>query len=650
MKPEQALTLPSTLRKHAAANDTVAIMQAIDTQGTSPERAELLFKELYSQVVTVVSQLRSIGIGRNDRVAVALPNGPEAAVAFLAIASGATYAPLNPNYRAPEYEFYLKDLEAKALIVQPGVAEPAREVAQQLNIPVIELSPRLDAAAGMFELNASGVSVPNRSVSASTAPETLAPETLAPETLDFAEPDDTAMILHTSGTTSRPKMVPLSHRNLCTSAYNVAATLDLTETDRCLNVMPLFHIHGLIGALLSSMVAGASVVCTPGFDASRFLGWLKAHQPTWYSAVPTMHQSVLAQAQQQGVPSSPLRLIRSSSAAMPARVMADIEAIFAVPVIEAYGMTEASHQMASNPLPPATRKPRSVGIAGQTKVAIAATDSNELLPQGHSGEVVIQGDAVTQGYVSNPAANDQAFFDGWFRTGDQGYLDEEGYLFLQGRLKEIVNRGGEKISPLEVDEVLMGRPEVHQAVAFGIPHPTLGEDLAAAVVLKPGVEITADSLRDHLFSRVASFKVPSQIILVDAIPKGATGKLQRIGLAEKLAEQLNADYVAPRNEIEQAVADVIQQILKCDRISVTENFFVMGGDSLKGTQVTSRLSAQYGVNLPNTSLFRYPTVESLATEIIRLKDEDEGAVQDVLAQLEGLSPEEIESLLQSANQ
>jgi acyl carrier protein len=361
-----------------------------------------------------------------------------------------------------------------------------------------------------------------------------------------------------------------------------------------------------------------------------------------------MHQAALAQAQQYGIPDTALRLIRSSSAAMSARIRAEMEATFGVPVIEAYGMTEASHQMTSNPLPPAPRKPRSVGLPGQTEVAIAAMTTNELLPQGKIGEVVIRGEAVMQGYASHPEANANIFFEGWFRTGDQGYLDEDGYLFLQGRLKEVVNRGGEKVSPVEVDEVLMELPEVDQAVAFAVPHPTLGEDLVAAVVLKPSAQTTSGALRDYLFLKVAAFKVPSQIIVVDAIPKGATGKLQRMGLADKLADQLQAEFIAPRDAMEQAIAAVIQELLKCDRLSITENFFVLGGDSLKGTQVMSRLSAQFGIELPNTLLFRYPTVMELAMAVrplIAADTADNGVVNDLMAQLAGLPPEEIERLL-----
>jgi acyl-CoA synthetase (AMP-forming)/AMP-acid ligase II len=347
-----------------------------------------------------------------------------------------------------------------------------------------------------------------------------------------------ALILHTSGTTSRPKIVPLLQRNLVASARNIGSSLALTPADRCLNVMPLFHIHGLIAAVTSSLAAGASIWCAPGFDALKFFGWMKDAQPTWYTAVPTMHQAILSRAARNSdvIDAVPLRFIRSSSASLPAQVMLELARTFKAPVIEAYGMTEATHQMASNPLPPRAQKPGSVGLAAGPKVRIAHEVENRLIDG--TGEIVISGDNVTPGYESNPDANAKSFFEAegrrWFRTGDQGALDDEGYLSLTGRLKEIINRGGEKISPLEVDGVLLDHPAIVQVVAFAMPHPKLGEEVAAAVVLREGHTATEREIRDFAASRMADFKVPRRVIILEEIPKGATGKLQRIGLAEKL--------------------------------------------------------------------------------------------------------------------
>ena len=343
------------------------------------------------------------------------------------------------------------------------------------------------------------------------------------------------MVLHTSGTTSRPKIVPLSQRNLCASAASIARTLQFVSGDCGLNIMPLFHIHGLIAGVLAPLSAGSQVFCTPGFNALKFFGWMEEAKPTWYTAVPTMHQTIVARAGKNldVIARHPLRFMRSSSSSMPPQVIRELEAVFKAPLIEAYGMTEATHQMTSNPLPPGERKPGTVGRAAGPEVAIMAGDGS-LLGAGGVGEIVIRGDSVTAGYENNPAANAEGYREGWFRTGDQGVMDEAGYVSITGRLKEIINRGGEKISPREVDELLMDHPAVAQVVCFGMPHPKLGEEVAAVVVLREGQAATERELQAFVAGRAADYKVPKKILFMDEIPKGATGKLQRIGLAQKL--------------------------------------------------------------------------------------------------------------------
>jgi acyl-CoA synthetase (AMP-forming)/AMP-acid ligase II len=343
--------------------------------------------------------------------------------------------------------------------------------------------------------------------------------------------EDIALVLHTSGTTSRPKIVPLSHANVCASAVHISKSLLLTADDRCLNIMPLFHIHGLMAAVLASLAVGGNVYCTPGFNAMKVFGWLNEAQPTWYTAVPTMHQAILARAERNRgiVAKSNLRFIRSSSSSLPPNVMAELEKTFKCPVIESYGMTEAAHQMSSNPLPPNPRKAGSVGLPAGPEIAIMDNDGS-LLANGSIGEIVIRGPNVSLGYEANPKANEAAFTHGWFRTGDQGQMDADGYLRITGRLKEIINRGGEKISPREVDEVLLQHPSVAQAVTFAIPDPKLGEEVGVAIVLKEGQTLDKQAVKDFASSKLASFKIPRTILFVDEIPKGATGKLVRLGL------------------------------------------------------------------------------------------------------------------------
>ena len=481
------------------------------------DRPALSFGGLIAQAEATVSALNERGIGRNDRVAIVLPNGPEMASAFISVGCGATTAPLNPAYREKELDFYLSDLNAKALLVAHGSMTPARDAARARNIPVLEIDWAKQDPAGTFRIlgDVSGEPIASGG---------------------FAAPEDGALVLHTSGTTSRPKIVPLTHQNVCASAVNIAETLRLTPEDTCLNVMPLFHIHGLIAAVLSSLSASASVFCTPGFNALNFFSFLGDIKPSWYTAVPTMHQTILTRAgrNQEIVDQAKLRFIRSSSSSLPPQVMVELEKVFTCPVIEAYGMTEAAHQMASNPLPDAHRKPGSVGIAAGPEVAIMAQNGGALLTPGDTGEIVIRGENIFGGYESNAAANAEAFSGDWFRTGDQGVMDEDGYISITGRLKEIINRGGEKISPREVDDILMDHPAVQQVVTFAIPHEKLGEDIAAAIVLRDGQAVTENDVREFARSRLADFKVPRKVLILDEIPKGATGKLQRIGLATKL--------------------------------------------------------------------------------------------------------------------
>ena len=487
-----------------------------DVALSAPGRKVLSYDGLRSHVDKTVQRLAELGVARNDTVAIVLPNGPEMASAFIAIGAAATTAPLNPSYRGEEFAFYLSDLKPKLLVIDNNNDSPAVTCAQNLGINVVRLSSQSTDPAGKFDLL--GDATTKTSVQS-----------------EFAEVDDISLVLHTSGTTSRPKLVPLSQQNIIASARNVSRSLSLTSDDCCLNIMPLFHIHGLIAAVLGSMYVGGSVNCTPGFNALKFFQWLDEVKPSWYTGVPTMHQAILSRASrnQEIINKAKLRFLRSSSASLPPKVMKQLVEIFDVPVIEAYGMTEAAHQMASNPLPLGTQKPGSVGLAAGPNVSIMNKEGKHLQSE-EIGEIVIKGENVTTGYLYNEAANATAFTDGWFRTGDQGRIDKDGYLSLAGRLKEIINRGGEKISPREVDEIILDHDSVAQVVTFAMPHDKLGEEVVAAVVLEEGRTTDEDELRSYAAQRLADFKVPKKIVFLEEIPKGPTGKLQRIGLAEKL--------------------------------------------------------------------------------------------------------------------
>jgi acyl-CoA synthetase (AMP-forming)/AMP-acid ligase II/acyl carrier protein len=574
----------------------------------------LSHRELYARIVSMVQALNHLGIGRDNRVAIVLPPGPDLALAFLAVAAGATSAPLNHSYLQKDFEFYLRDCSARALFVLRGDDSPARAAAEILRVPVIELTP-LKEGGGVFDSLPSGH--------------------------HFAGADDIALVLHTSGTTSRPKRVPLSHQNICASARNIAATLQLQPNDISLSVMPLFHIHGL-ACLLAAIGAGGSCVCAPSFRPDQFSIWLESWKPTWISAVPTMLQAYL-DLPLDSFRAGALRFIRSSSAALPSTVLDGLERLFRVPVIESYGMTEAAHQMASNRLPPHARKPGSVGLPAGPQVAILDAHG---APSLGVGEVCVMGPNVTRGYEDNPEANAAAFCSGWFRTGDQGYFDEDGYLFITGRLKEQINRGGEKIAPREIDEALLAYPAVRQAVAFAVPHSSLGEDIAAAVVLRADSSCSEAALRTFLLDRIPAFKVPTRIIFVDDVPKGPTGKVQRIGLADRLAQFLALVYEPPVTQMEECIAKTIEEVLGREGVGRQDNFFALGGDSLRATQVLTRLQQTLAIELPVPLLFRLPTAALLGTHLDQLIDSR--ATDMLAAALAALPPEEQARLLDEA--
>lgn len=580
---------------------------------SAPGRKSLTYNRLLANVNKAASEISAQGIHRNNRLAIVLPNGPEMAVAFLAVTACATSAPLNPSYRAEEFEFYLSDLNARAVIVQSSTNSPAVSAANKLNIPIIELIPNEAEEAGVFDFRAPAADSSNQ--------------------VEYARPEDTALVLHTSGTTSKPKIVPLSQANICSSAQNIQKFLKLRPNDACLNVMPLFHVHGLVAALLASITAGARIICTPGFVAPEFFNWMSECRPTWYTAVPTIHQSVLKRAPQNSsiIAASSLRFIRSCSSPLSPNTMRELEGLFKIPVIEAYGMTEASHQIASNPLPPRRRKSGSVGLATGTKIAIM-DDAGAFVPDGETGEIVIQGENVIESYENNPEANRNGFTDGWFRTGDQGFLDTSKYLFITGRLKEIINRGGEKISPREIDDILLEHPAVSQAIAFAVPDPQMGEDIAAAVVLKDNQEASERELQDFAATRLADFKIPRRLLFVKEIPKGPTGKPQRIQLAKTLGVSFesksetkpHAVFQPPRTDVERLLAQIWGEVLGLPQVGVLHTFIELGGDSLLATRIVSRLSESLQVEMSPRDFFRTPTIETMAKVIENKLLEDMG--------------------------
>jgi len=461
--------------------------------------------DLRKRVAAIAAQLCAAGVERGGRVAIVLPNGPEIVEVLLGVAAaGAAAAPLNPAYTEPEYRFYLDDLAPQLLVVGAGAAPVARAAAD--SIPIVEVSARAGAEP---LLTRDGAELPADRDGADGAPE------------------DVALLLHTSGTTSRPKQVPLLQRNLTSQAHSIAAHYALSADDVSYCAMPLFHVHGLIASTLAQLAAGGTVIVPRRFSPRRFWGQARDCGVTWLSAGPTLHRMIL---DQPGAPAGPLRFVRSCSSALSPELMSEAEARYGVPMIEAYGMTENTHQMTSNPLPPAERLPGSVGVPAGADVRIVDAAGADV-PPGTPGEVAIHGPGLTPGYLGNAAANAEAFFAGWFRTGDEGVL-EDGYLRLRGRLKEMIIRGGENISPYEIEAVLQAHPQVAEAVVFGVDDRKYGQTVAAAVVVRGAVG--ADELREQARRSLAAFKVPDRIHILEEIPKTPTGKVQRSRMAARL--------------------------------------------------------------------------------------------------------------------
>jgi oxalate---CoA ligase len=552
------------------------------------------------------------GLTRNDVVTVVMPDGPALLSTILGVASVAICAPFNPALRNAEMESYLRDLSASALIIDRTVDLQVREIACRLGMAVLDFERSL------------GVSGP-----ASQAGQ--------------AQASDTALVLQTSATTGKPRLVPLTHSNLRAMAANTLRILHLTREDRFLSIMPLFHLTGLLSSL-AQLLAGGSVISTSGFDSSRFLNWLEQFHPTWYTAAPALHNAIvpLVEKRPDVLDRFPLRFARSIGAPLPQSLLADLERTLRVPVLEGYGMTEAG-MVASNAPPPLKRKPGSVGQSAGPEVAIMG-DAESFLPAGCEGEIAVRGPAVIQGY-RNAEADESVFRGGWFLTGDIGHLDEEGFLFVTGRTKDIINRGGEKVLPVEIDEVLSGHPSVSEAVAFGVPHPTLGEDVAAAVVLVPGASVTSVGLRRFVAARLADFKVPRRIVFLDAIPKGPTGKALRTKLAEQfqIEESLRegtarkpkeaaladlyrdpapveaTDAPRPLEAAETRLAAIWRHVLGIPYVGVDDDFFALGGDSLSAALMLVELQEELksDQDLFNAvEFFDHPTVASLARLVV----------------------------------
>ncbi len=585
-----------------------AALRPRETALAAPARPPLSFGDLMTLVDGVAGILSAMGVERHDRVAVALPTSAERLVVQAAVSCWCAAAPINPALRPGEIEALLSRLGIRLVIVPSGENSAALAAAHNLGIASLELTPLPGAPAGMARLGAADV---------------LGAGAQAGRRGAGAGPEDIALLLPTSGTTGSPKIVPLSQANVCAGAANIVRAMNLGPGDRLLSLAQLHHIAG-ISLTLAALSAGGSVYCTPGFHAPDFFPWMEEADPTWLWVAPAMLHEIVgrAAAYQEVLARSRLRLIRVGSAPLAERLRAEAEELLHVPVLENYGMTEAAPQIASTPLPPGKRKRGSVGLPVGVEVEIEG-EGGTFLPRGSAGEIVIRGPSVMGCYLGGEDAADGSFVRGWFRTGDQGYLDEEGYLFLTGRIKEIINRGGEKISPLEVDGVLLRHPEVEKAVTFPIPHPSLGEEIAAAVVLRPGRAVTEQELQEFVVRELSVSKVPRRVVILEEIPSDERGKVRRLRMAEQLGltrpasvsgDRPSGDDAAPRTPVERDLAAMWKDVLRLKEGEVLTNarFLDLGGDSISAVLIISRVRGSFNVDLSPVTFFEAPTIAGLA--------------------------------------
>jgi acyl-CoA synthetase (AMP-forming)/AMP-acid ligase II/pimeloyl-ACP methyl ester carboxylesterase/acyl carrier protein len=591
--PEEQQQIPLTLKGYIYDRGHGAAIHAIeDVHGRRMTHGELREHIRYTLVA-----LGSMGLRRGERVATVFATGAEEVAAIISLASGFTVIPVNPSLGEEECERYLVEARAKALLVEAGSFPSAREAGRRLGIGTLDFSKesRGDALAfviGGFEKGVRGDPV-------------------------FAMEDDVMFVVGTSGTTARPKLVPQTQSNFCWSMHYLNLNFKTGPRDRYLLFMPLFHMHGLLPPMRVIGMGGCAV-CAPSFDPLKFYDWLDHSGATLITAGPSNYQALLEYAKNNmgAISRNRLRCISTGNAAMPMTVIQELEGLFKAPVIESYGMSEVVI-ITSNPLPPARVKHGSAGISLGTEVALI-DEGGTPLPDGKIGEVAVRGKNVMGGYENDQEANRRAFVNGWFRTGDVGFFDEERYLYIKGRVKELINRGGEKVAPREVEEALLEHPSVKEAVAFSMPHEKLGEDLGVAVVLRDGASASEAELMVHVSKKLAFFKVPSRVLFLRELPKGATGKLERIGLAERLgvaAAKPTGEFVAPRTETERRLVEIFRGVFSLDRVGVKDSFFDLGGYSLMAVRLFGEIEKEFGVKLPLVSLYQHPTVEGMAERI-----------------------------------
>lgn len=542
-------TLPARLRQHAARRPRHA---AILAPGFPP----LSYSELVRYIDTFGAALSAAGIGRSSRVAVLFPAGPELALINVAVACNAALVACNPSLPAAQISQLLRRLNVSAILLPAG-ADPPEWLSGVRPLTVIRVA---QAQHSLLEASIGG--------DAAAGP------------AGDAGPEDTALIIQSSGTTGIPKLVPVRHSALIAMAARIENCFELSHLDRAASLLPLYYSQGIKTACLMPLLLGGSIAIPQAPLLDDVNAWLSGLQPTWFAAGPTFLQALLERVQETS--RAPLRhnlrFITAGSAILPERTRIGIERAFGVPLLDAWGMSEVG-MLTANSIRPRERKVGSVGYAYPDEIAISSPEG-KILSAGETGEIVVRGPQVFTGYIGDDDANRAAFVDGWFRTGDLGSIDADGFLTITGRIKEIINRGGEKIAPAAVERALLSHPDVLEAAVFAVPHARLGEDVAAAVVPHPGVSPTAAELQKFLGANLPQSMIPRSILFLPSLPKGPTGKVLRKELSASCKVAVDHVVAPPSNEIELRLTGLWRQLLEREDIGVEDDFFACGGDSL----------------------------------------------------------------------
>jgi long-chain acyl-CoA synthetase len=485
-------------------NLALNLTRSADQQGARPaiklDESALSYAALADQSARMAGLLSQRGIHPGDRVGIMLPNVPQFAAVYYGILwAGAAVVPMNVLLKQREVAFYLGDPKAKLVFAWHEFAEAAQTGAAEAGAECILVAP------GEFEL-----------LLASADPATEVAERAG---------DDTAVILYTSGTTGTPKGAELTHSNLRRNVEVVLGMWKFGPDDVVLGGLPLFHAFGQTCALNAAMAAGSCLTVLPRFDAGKALDVIQRDRVTVFEGVPTMFAALIHHPERQSVDSSSLRLCISGGASLPLEILRSFEAAFGCMILEGYGLSETS-PVASFNHPDQVRKPGSIGTPIEGVEMKVMDDTGHESQHGEVGEIVIRGHNVMKGYWLRPDATAEAVTaDGWFHTGDLARIDEDGYFFIVDRKKDLVIRGGYNVYPREIEEVLYEHPAVRECAVIGIPHPELGEEIGAAVALKPGAVASAAELRDFVKERVAAYKYPRRVWFLEQLPKGPTGKI-----------------------------------------------------------------------------------------------------------------------------